>query len=225
MNPPIPLNDENLKVACRWLAERDPDLARVLSRFGPPPLWPLEPGFATLISIILEQQVSLASAHAAFQRLEGFIHPVTPQAFLSLDDETLKAAGFSRQKTLYGRILAQAVLDGALDLSGLSHLADEQVFAALTQVKGIGRWTVDVYLMRALLRPDIWPAGDLALATAVQWIKGLDFLPVRADLEALGRRYAPWRAVAARLFWHAYLSVPGRKARAEFSDWGPLEGN
>jgi len=177
-------------------------------------LWAREPGFATLIYIILEQQVSLASARAAFGRLSEAISPVAPSAFLALDDAQLKAIGFSRQKTTYGRILAQAVLDGRLDLPALSAMDDDAVRSKLTRIKGIGPWTADIYLMEALLRPDIWPAGDLALAIAVQRVKRLEAPPSPAELEILGEVYRPHRAVAARLFWHHYLSSPARRPGA-----------
>ncbi len=211
------LTQDLLIEATHWLARHDPHLSAVVETIGPPPLWAREPGFPTLVYIILEQQVSLASARAAFNRLSAAISPVTPAAFLELDDVTLKAIGFSRQKTGYGRILARAILDGGLDLPRLADLDDDAVRAVLTKIKGIGRWTADIYLMEALLRPDIWPTGDLALAVAVQRVKGLEQLPRPAELEAIGQLYQPWRAVAARLFWHHYLSQPGRKP-------GPMPG-
>jgi DNA-3-methyladenine glycosylase II len=206
------LDEESLAAGARLLAARDADLSRVLERLGPPPLWAREPGFATLVYIILEQQVSLASARAAFTRLKELLGEISPAAFLSLDDAALRTAGFSRQKTRYGRILAQAVEDGSLNLGALESLPDEAVRVELTKLKGIGRWTADIYLMEALLRPDIWPTGDLALAVAVRRVKGLQAVPSPAELEALGEAYHPWRSVAARLFWHHYLSAEGKGA-------------
>jgi DNA-3-methyladenine glycosylase II len=194
------------------LAKRDADLARVVDAFGPPPLWAREPGFGTLVYIILEQQVSLASARAAYLRLSAAISPLSPENFLTLNDITLKEIGFSRQKTTYGRLLAQAILDGALDLARLEGLEDDAVRAELTRIKGIGRWTADIYLMEALLRPDVWPAGDLALALAVMRVKNLQAVPGPALLYELGEVYRPWRAVAARLFWHYYLSTPVQRS-------------
>jgi DNA-3-methyladenine glycosylase II len=192
----------------RVLAERDADLARILADLGPPPMWAREPGFATLIHIILEQQVSLASARAAYERLLAAADPLTPVRFLALDDATLREIGFSRQKAGYGRGLAQAIVEGRLDLSeaALGGMDDEGVRAALTQIKGIGPWTADIYLLMALRRPDIWPRGDLALATAVQRVKGLEARPTEDELEEIGAAWRPWRAVAARLLWHYYLS-------------------
>lgn len=203
-----PLTQASLLEGVRILAAGDAHLAAVIDAYGPPPLWDREPGFPTLLYIILEQQVSLASARAAFKRLGEAIQPITPQAFLTLDDAALKTIGFSRQKTGYGRILAQAVLNGEIDLPGLAHLDEQAVRAELTRLKGIGRWTADIYLMEALLHPDIWPTGDLALAVAVRRVKGLAAVPNPIELAQIGENYRPWRSVAARIFWHHYLSSP-----------------
>ena len=203
---PPPLTAATLPRALAELIARDPHLARIVAEFGPPPLWAREPGFPTLVHIILEQQVSLASARAAFDRLLAVASPLTPERFLELDDATLKAAGFSRQKSRYGRELAAAVLSGSLDLDGLHELDDNAVAAALTSVVGIGRWTADIYLLMALCRPDAWPAGDLALAIAARHALGLVATPSTAELASIGEAWHPWRAVAARILWHFYLS-------------------
>jgi DNA-3-methyladenine glycosylase II len=203
---PEPLTEETLSRGLRSLADRDPDLAQILEDLGPPPLWAREPGFPTLVLIILEQQVSLASARAAYDRLLAAASPLTPEHFLELDDVQLKAIGFSRQKTAYVRGLARAILDGQLNLGALGAMDDAAARSALTQIKGIGPWTADIYLLRALLRPDVWPGGDLALAVAVQGIKGLDSRPTPEGMDAQGENWRPWRAVAARLLWHYYLS-------------------
>lgn len=200
------LTKSTLLEAAQAVARADPDLARVLETLGPPPLWDRPQGFATLVYIILEQQVSLASARAAYKRLEAALGTITPAAFLTLSDEELKAIGFSRQKTGYSRLLAQAVLDGSMDLDGLALLSDDGVKTEITKMKGLGRWSAEIYLMEALLRPDVWPSGDLALAIAVKQVKGLEATPAPQALEALGEIYRPWRSVAARLFWHFYLS-------------------
>jgi DNA-3-methyladenine glycosylase II len=207
-----PLTDATLPAALADLTARDPRLARIVTDYGPPPLWAREPGFPTLLRIILEQQVSLASAKAAFDRLLALASlsapaaPLTPERFLELDDITLKAAGFSRQKTRYGRELAGAICSGNLNLDALAALDDEAVVAALTQVVGIGRWTADIYLLMALCRPDAWPAGDLALAVAARGAFDLPAMPSPSELVALGESWRPWRAVAARVLWHFYLS-------------------
>ncbi|MET0647856.1 MAG: DNA-3-methyladenine glycosylase 2 family protein [Pyrinomonadaceae bacterium] len=189
----------------RALSETDADLARVAGAYGMPPLWERAEGFATLVLTILEQQVSLASALAAFERLRAAAGQVTPENFLSFDDAQLRAFGFSRQKALYCRLLARAVLDGELDFAKLSSSSDEEVRAELLKLKGVGAWTAEIYLLRALLRPDAWPAGDLALQLAAQQVKRLPARPSADELDALAEPWRPWRAVAARLLWLHYL--------------------
>ena len=188
------------------LAKRDQDLAKIASTYGPPPLWEREQGFHTLIHIILEQQVSLASAKAAYNRLEEAVDRLEPENFLKLTDEELKQIGFSRQKTRYGRELANAIIDGSLDLSGLDKLEDKDAKVQLMKVKGIGPWTADIYLLMALGRPDIWPEGDLALEVAIQRLKGWLRRPTPEEARNMSDEWQPWRAVAARLLWHFYLS-------------------
>jgi len=189
------------------LAARDDDLGGILAKLGPPPMWDREPGFPTLVHIILEQQVSLASARACFDRLLATVGRLTPESLLSLDDGTLKQAGFSRQKIAYARILAEAVRTGSLDLDGLAELPDDEARDHLMRLKGIGRWTADIYLLMALGRPDVWPVGDLALVIAAQRIKGLGARPNPEEFRKLGEPWRPWRSVAARLLWHHYLSA------------------
>jgi DNA-3-methyladenine glycosylase II len=217
---PKPLVESNVLTpaeliqAVKWLAARDHSLAHIVQHYHYPPMWAREPGFPTLIHIILEQQVSLASAMAAFERLCGAIIPLTPQGFLTLDDVQLKNIGFSRQKTRYGRELAQAILNGKLDLECLSELDDDSVRVELKQIKGIGDWTVDIYLLLALRRPDAFPPTDLALLTAVQQVKKLDTRPRPQELSLMAEDWRPYRSVAARLLWHFYLgerSVRKRK--------------
>lgn len=199
------LNLETLEQGVLFLCSIDPQLAGIYAEFGTPPLWERQPGFATLIYIILEQQVSLASARAAFQKLQQAIRTVSPENFISLDDSTLKTIGFSRQKAHYCRGLAQAVLDREIELDELELLDDASVRSALLKIKGIGPWTTDIYLLMALLRPDIWPVGDLALATAVQNLKGFSTKLTPEEMEDIAQGWRPWRAVAARLLWHYYL--------------------
>ncbi|MBI3913642.1 MAG: DNA-3-methyladenine glycosylase 2 family protein [Chloroflexi bacterium] len=201
-----PLSEESFARALRFLCRRDSDLARIVKQFGPPPLWAREPGFGTLVHIILEQQVSLASARAAYQRLGARISPLTPARFLELDDATLKQIGFSRQKSAYARNLAQALVDGALDLKGLAKLNDAAAHAELLKLKGIGNWTAGIYLLMALRRPDILPRGDLALDGALRKIKRLRARPSAEKLEKIAENWKPYRAVAARILWHYYLS-------------------
>jgi DNA-3-methyladenine glycosylase II len=203
---PSPLTGETLSSGLQHLASRDADLSAILARLGAPPMWDREPGFPTLVHIILEQQVSLASARAAFDRLRTAAAPLTPEAFLTFDDARLKSIGFSRQKTGYARGLAQAMLERRLDLAELAGMPDGEVRRVLLKIKGIGPWSADIYLLMALRRPDVWPAGDLALAVAAQRIKRLPACPSSAELEAMGDAWRPWRAVAARLLWYYYLA-------------------
>jgi DNA-3-methyladenine glycosylase II len=200
------LNAKSYAVGLSYLAGRDRGLARLWAGFGTPPKWFRAPGFPTLIHIILEQQVSLASAGVAFTRLLSVASPLTPERFLALDDAELKRAGFSRQKTLYGRHLAEAVAGGRLNLAALAGMDDAEVKAELTRVKGIGSWTADIYLLMSLRRPDAWPAGDLALAVAMQEVKRLAARPSPPELAALAEAWRPWRAVGARLLWNYYLN-------------------
>jgi DNA-3-methyladenine glycosylase II len=199
------LNESTLIQGVDYLSAIDPDLERIALHLGTPPLWARQPGFPTLVWIILEQQVSLASARAAFNKLQGAIERITPQDFLKLNDVELKQIGFSRQKAAYCRGLALAIQNNELDLEGVAHLEDADARAVLLNVKGIGPWTADIYLLMALRRPDIWPAGDLALAAAVQDLKGMAFRPTPEYLEDLAETWRPWRAVAARLLWQYYL--------------------
>ena len=195
----------SLSRATRALARRDPDLARVIALHGVPPLWAREPGFPTLILIILEQQVSLASARAAFNRLTDACGTVTPAALLQFDDATLKQIGFSRQKAGYARGLAQRILDGTFDPDALERMSDARARAALIDLKGVGAWTADIYLLMALRRPDVWPHGDLALVKAAGRVKGLAPRPTPEIWEALAEPWRPYRSVAARVLWTEYL--------------------
>ena len=204
------LTVDDLHRATRALARRDPDLARVVRAHGPPPLWQRRPGFATLVHLSLEQQVSLASARAAFARARMLARPFTPANVLVLDERELRVAGFSRQKTAYCRNLARAILDKDLQLGRLPSLEDDEVRRQLTAVKGIGNWTADIYLLMVLGRPDVWPLGDIALAQAAREIKRLLGRPSGNELLAIGESWRPWRAVAARVLWHHYLSTPRR---------------
>jgi DNA-3-methyladenine glycosylase II len=200
------LTQSNFANSLKVIASRDTDLAEILQTYGLPPFWVREPGYATLIQIILEQQVSLASAKAVFERLQQTISPITPEGFLTLDDDQIKKIGFSRQKALYGRLLSQSIITGDLDLHTLNQMNDEDVRSVLKKIKGIGDWTVDIYLLMALRRSDSLPKGDLGLALAIQKIKRLENRPSPREIEDIAERWRPWRAVATRLLWHYYLS-------------------
>lgn len=203
---PRTLDESSLAEAVHALAAVDPDLAGIVARHGQPPLWGREPGFETLAHIVLEQQVSLASGAAALARLRAATGEVSPAAVVAAGEARLLAAGLTRQKTRYLLGLADAVLTGRLDLDDLVLADDGAVRARLTALLGIGDWTADVYLVMALRRPDVWPVGDLALAAAMRRAKGLPALPRREEQLGLAAAWRPWRAAAARILWHAYLS-------------------
>ena len=200
------LSETTFHKAISHLCKRDKDLAAIFDRIGAPPMWVREPGFPTLVRIILEQQVSLASAKAAYDRLLARLSPLTAGGFLTLSDEELKQIGFSRQKTGYCRNLAQSIQQGKFDPDNLHILDDDTVRRKLTNHKGIGAWTAEIYLLMALRRPDVWPQHDLALAIAVQEVKKLKSRPFPEKLEKLSIPWKPWRAVAARMLWHHYLN-------------------
>ena len=202
------LNDARLRHAVAQLVRHSPELRGIRDRHGHPPLWQRPAGFATLLHIILEQQVSIASARAAFDRLRTLVRPLTPAGFLALDDSQLRAIGFSRQKVDYARGLASAIAEGRFSLGRIARLADDLAREQLITMRGIGRWSADIYLLMALGRPDIWPQGDLALAQAMREVLSLERRPTHDEQLAITVAWKPWRAVAARLLWHHYLSTP-----------------
>lgn len=192
------------------LTRDDGDLAALVDEHGIPPLWLRPPGFPSLVLFILEQQVSLASAAAAYRKVLDRLGAMAPEALLATTPEELRVDGVSRQKDRYLRALASAVLAGELDLPGLEALGDDDVRRALTALPGIGRWTADVYLLACLGRPDLWPVGDRALQVAAAEALRLDVVPDQGALELLGERWRPHRSTAARLLWHGYLVRRGR---------------
>lgn len=204
------LNAQRLAAACGELGRTCPIMAAVLERHGTPPLWDREPGFATLVQIILEQQVSLASARACFEKLQSRLGEVSPAGVLELNDAELKAIGFSRQKAAYARHLSEAVLEGRIDLEAIAGLPDAEAKAELQRLKGVGEWTSDIYLLMALLRPDVMPKGDIALHTAWHRVSG-ELKPAADEFLAIAERWRPFRSVAARLLWHYYLSEKNGK--------------
>lgn len=204
------MDDDLFERTVADLTRADPALASITQAHGIPPLWLREPGFPSLVLFILEQQVSLASAAAAYRKVLARIGVMEPGALLATTPEQLREDGVSRQKDRYLRALAEAVESGSLDLPGLAGMPDEQVRASLTSLPGIGRWTADVYLLACLGRPDLWPVGDRALQVAVAEALGLGEVPDQAELERIGERWRPHRSTAARLLWHGYLSRRGR---------------
>jgi DNA-3-methyladenine glycosylase II len=200
------LTETTLLRAAKQLARRDPDLALIFQRYGPPPLWARPATFATLVKIILEQQVSLASAAAMFVRMKRSIVPFQPASFIEFGDAKLKSLGLTRQKTAYCLNLAQSITEKRLRLAQVARLNDDDAKSALMQLKGLGSWSADIYLLMALRRPDVWPAGDLALAIAVAEVKQLSSRPTAEELRSLAEPWRPYRSVAARMLWQHYLA-------------------
>ena len=200
------VTEQNLPAMCEELGRMDRRLAAIIDRYGIPPLWNREPGYATLVHIILEQQVSLASALAAFNKLKERIGEITPEKLLALSDSEMKACYFSRQKMGYARGLANAIIDGRLKLESLNNLPDGDAKSELKKIKGIGDWTADIYLLMVLCRPDIMPRGDIALYTAYKDLMDLRARPTADEFAAKAKKWKPFRSVAARLLWHYYLS-------------------
>ena len=200
-----PLTQKTLALAARELAARDKTLAAIHATYGDPPLWRRATGFQTLAHIILEQQVSLKSAKAMLNRLESAIQPFTPLRFIELGDGHLRRLGVTRQKSAYLIGLADSIVSGELSFTKLARMSDDEARLALTRLKGIGSWSADVYLLMAMRRADIWPAGDLALAVAMKDLKGLAHRPGPIELEQLAEQWRPLRAVAARMLWQYYL--------------------
>lgn len=200
-----PLTQKTLALAARELAARDQLLANIHATYGDPPLWQRAAGFRTLVHIILEQQVSLSSAKSMLLRIETAIQPFTPERFLELGEMRLRELGVTRQKSSYLLHLSQSIVGGQLNLGRLSRLSDDQVLDQLTGIKGIGLWSANIYLLMAMRRADIWPAGDLALAVALKELKGLATRPSPEALEVMAEEWRPHRAVAARMLWQYYL--------------------
>lgn len=198
------LSQDTLNEGLQFLSVRDPDLARVLTRHGPPNLRSQPPGFPALLKIILGQQVSRSSAASTYQRLCDAIGPPEPASFQSLDDDALRAIGFSRQKSRYGRELASAILEGRLQLDLLAARDDDEVRATLTAMPGIGPWSAEIYLLFALRRSDAWPASDLGIIVGAQKVKGLPARPSRQELDEMAEHWRPWRGLATFILWHGY---------------------
>jgi DNA-3-methyladenine glycosylase II len=199
---PVP---DGLEDGARWLARLDPDFAGILATYGLP-RFPRRPAaFGTLLHIILEQQLSLDIAARLWQRLRERCRPLTPRHFLELDELTLKNCGFTRQKIGYARGLATAILERRFSPARLARLGDDEALAAIIALRGFGSWSAEVFLLFALGRPDIWPAEDLALRVAVQWLKALPERPDGKSVRVMAEAWRPWRSVAACLLWQFYL--------------------
>lgn len=200
------LTNQKLKVAAHDLATRDTTLAGILEAYGDPPLWRRATGFPTLVHIILEQQVSLRSGKAMFDRLDAAIQPFAPEHFIHRGELYLRSLGVTRQKSAYLIHLSGLIVEGELNLAKLSRMSDHDARSSLMRVKGIGLWSADVYLLMAMRRADVWPAGDLALAVAAKDLWDLEKRPSPEELELIAEKWRPNRAVAARMLWQYYLA-------------------
>jgi DNA-3-methyladenine glycosylase II len=200
-------NKDNFQQLCNALAKKDPHLKSILQQYGHPPMWSRPASFASLIHIILEQQVSLASAKAALEKLKEKVGTITPQKVLQLSDAELRACYFSRQKTMYARCLAEAIVTKKLHLKKLGNCTDDEIRTELKKIKGIGDWTVDVYLLFVLQRADIFPTGDLAMMNALKQIKQLPKQTSKEEIIALAEQWRPHRSLATMLLWHHYIKT------------------
>jgi DNA-3-methyladenine glycosylase II len=213
MTKPATLSATTLLTAVEELVARDARLARIVDAHGPPPLWARAPGFPTLVRIILEQQVSIASAAALFTKFERHCAgPVTAARVAEAGEPALLSIGFTRQKARYVVGLARQLEAGHVSLERIAQLPDADARDALIEIPGIGPWTAGVYLLMALRRPDVWPPGDLGLHKSMAEVRGLKSVPSSDQAATYARRWRPWRAVAARLLWHAYLARRGLAA-------------
>jgi len=202
---------QKISLSSEHLAKSDPHLAELLKHEGPPPLWGRRPGFATLIRIILEQQVSLSSAASMYRWLMQHVTPFNPERFVELGEGHLRSLGVTRQKAAYCVQLSRSILNRDLDLQGLGKMDDLEARAELMRLKGIGTWSADIYLLMALRRPDIWPSGDVALITTVTQLKQLPTRPNAEELLQIAEGWRPFRAVAARMLWQHYLTQRWRR--------------
>ncbi|MBL7724454.1 MAG: DNA-3-methyladenine glycosylase 2 family protein [Chitinophagaceae bacterium] len=204
-------DSSNFHLICDKLSRKDRELKGIIKQYGYPPMWTRPATFQTLILTILEQQVSLASAYAAFKKLKERIGYVTPSKLLALTDEEMRACYFTRQKTGYARGLAEAVQSKKINLKKLSLLPDEEVRNELIKLKGIGHWTVDVYLMHALQRTDLFPLGDIALVNSLKEVKKLHPHISKEEMLEIAESWRPYRTIASMILWHSYIKKRGIK--------------
>jgi DNA-3-methyladenine glycosylase II len=207
----LTFNAVTFPALCDELGARDANLGLIIKTCGYPPMWSRPNSFETLIHIILEQQVSLASALSALNKLRDYLEVITPEAVLLLTDEEFRACYFSRQKTSYTRHLAEAITGGSLDLKELEQLPGDEIRRKLTSLKGIGNWTADIYLIFVLQHADIFPLGDLAAVNALKRIKHLPAGAGREEVIQVSESWKPYRTIATMLLWHYYLSAPAVK--------------
>lgn len=202
---------DNFHSLCDHLSRKDKDLRKIINEYGYPPMWTRPNTFQSLILSILEQQVSLASAYAAFKKLKEKTKTITPKKILALTDEELRSCYFSRQKIVYARELATAIVTKQISLKKISMADDETIRMELKKIKGIGDWTVDIYLIQVLQRTNVFPLGDIALVNSIKHVKGLPPHTTKEELMELSKKWHPYRTIATMLFWHHYIKRKGIK--------------
>lgn len=204
---------QHFDILCDWCIQVEPKLQKVTDKFGYPPFWHREPDFATLILTILEQQVSLASAKAAYNKLVKCVGEITPENILSLTDDELRQCYFSRQKTLYTKTLAEEVISGKINFQILNLQSAESIRSSLIGIKGIGHWTIDMYLLMSLHFADIFPQGDLATIKSVYELELVPDTGTKAEIITFMKNFSPWQSVATYILWHNYIEQ--RKLKLE----------
>ena len=207
----LQFSEHNFISICDELIQKDDDLKIIIDRYGYPPMWKRVASFETLIHIILEQQVSLASALSALTKLKEKIGELTPQNLLALSNEELKFCFFSRQKIVYAQHLANVLLDDPLFLESLSEMDNDKVRSELIKIKGIGNWSADVYLMMVLQRADLFPLGDIALIKSIRETKNLSKEISKQSIADIAARWKPYQTIAAFILWHGYLCRRNKK--------------
>ncbi len=206
-----PRPDLSLRPALEELSRRDADIARAYAVCGLPETRNRKPGFPGLVRIVIGQQVSAGAARAIAERLDAAVAPITPAAMLKATDARLRKSGLSRAKIAYLKGLARAVETGALDFDSIARQDDEAAMAILRRHKGIGRWSAELYLLFSLRRPDVWPAGDLAVRMALKRLKKLRVAPDEKRMDKIAEPWRPYRSAAALFLWHYYRhpGLPG----------------
>ena len=200
-------NNTNFTNLCDSIAAQDKELSEIIKTYGYPPMWTRTPDFTTLIHIILEQQVSLASAKAALDKIHAKLGgTITPEKLLLLSDTEMRECYFSRQKMVYARHLAQSITNGELNLQQMTEQPDDTVRSELKKIKGIGDWTADIFLLMGLQRTNIFPIGDLAMVNSMKRVKQLPAATTKEELLSLAEKWKPHRSIATMLLWHHYLS-------------------
>lgn len=208
------LTKATLREGLDALAAVDRDVEAALAAHGYPALRRRPQGFPALLRIIVGQQVSVQAAATIWERFAAAVDAEDPDSVLAADEATLRGAGLSRQKAAYVRALAEDVASGRVALRRIPRMNDEEAIAELVKIKGIGRWSAEIYLLFALGRRDVWPADDLAVMVAMQRLKGLEDRPDRKTMDALAEPWRPWRGAGAHFLWHYYRASDPRNAQS-----------